>query len=194
MLALRWKQIQKASFLASKKFLLLPFALLSLAACSNFEKGPVGNPHVPEPAKAIELNRYLGRWYEIARYEAGFQKGCEYVTADYSLRPDGKIKVVNACRRGGPDAPRDSVEGHAYVVDGSQNTKLRVTFFWPFYGNYWVLDHGDAYDWAIVGEPSGHYLWFLTRDPHPSDETIQRLKDRAAQMGYNLKLLRMTQQ
>jgi apolipoprotein D and lipocalin family protein len=193
MRTIRWKQRQKESCHASRRFLLL-FFLLSVASCSNFEKGPVGNSHVPEPAKSVELKPYLGRWYEIARYEAGFQKGCEFVTADYSLRTDGKIKVVNSCRRGGPDAPLDSVEGQAYVVDGSQNAKLRVSFFWPFYGNYWVLDHGEAYDWTIVGEPSGHYLWLMTRDPSPSAETVQKLKDRAAQMGYDLGLLRMTRQ
>lgn len=193
MRAIRWEQIQEASCRATGRFLLL-FFLLSLASCSNFEKGPVGNTRVPEPAKPVELNNYLGRWYEIARYEAGFQKGCEYVTADYSLRPNGKVKVINSCRRGSLDAPLDSVEGQAYVVDGSQNAKLRVSFFWPFYGNYWILDHGDAYDWTIVGEPSGHYLWLMARDAHPSDETIKQLKDRAAQMGYDLSFLRMTRQ
>lgn len=194
MKTVRWKKIQQVPCLAIKRCLLLPLFLLSLASCSNFEKGPVGNPRVPEPAKAVELNRYLGRWYEIARYEAGFQKGCEFVTADYSLRTDDKVKVVNSCRRGGQDAPLDSVEGQAYVVEDSQNAKLRVSFFWPFYGDYWVLDHGDAYDWTIVGEPSGHYLWLMTRDVHPSAETVQNLKDRAAQMGYDLGLLRMTKQ
>jgi len=190
----RWKQMREASCLSIRKGLLLFVILLSTSSCAIFEKGPVGNTHVPEPAKAVDLNRYLGRWYEIARYEAGFQKGCEYVTADYSLRPDGKIKVVNSCRRGSLDAPLDSAEGQAYVVDESQNAKLRVSFFWPFYGNYWVLDHGEAYDWTIVGEPSGRYLWLMTRDAHPSDKAVQQLKGRAAQMGYDLGFLRMTKQ
>ncbi len=190
----RWTQRREAPCLSVKKGLLLSVVLLSASSCSDFEKGPVGNAHVPEPAKAVDVTLYLGRWHEIARYEAGFQKGCEYVTADYSLRPDGKIKVINSCRRGTLDDPLDSAEGQAYVVDGSQNAKLRVSFFWPFFGNYWVLDHGDAYDWTIVGEPSGHYLWLMTRDPHPSNETVQQLKGRAAQMGYDLGFLRMTKQ
>lgn len=185
----------RATFcLAIRRCLLLSFILLSAASCSNFEKGPVGNTHVPDPEKSVDLNRYIGRWYEIARYEAGFQKECEYVTADYSLRPDGKIKVVNSCRRGTLDAPLALAEGQAYVVDGSQNAKLRVSFLWPFYGNYWVLDHGEAYDWAIVGEPLGRYLWLLFRTPHPSDQEVQKVKGRAAQMGYNLGFLRMTRQ
>ena len=188
------KHIRKTCCQLIKRRLLLSLILMLTPSCTAFEKGPVGNTHVPEPTKAVDLNRYLGRWYEIARYEAGFQKGCEYVTADYSLRPDGKIKVVNSCRRGNLDAPLDSAEGQAYVVGGSQNAKLRVTFFWPFYGNYWVLDHGTDYDWTIVGEPSGHYLWLMAREAQPSDEAIHHLKARAAQMGYDLRWLRMTKQ
>ena len=79
-------------------------------------------------------------------------------------------------------------------MDGSQNAKLRVSFFWPFYGNYWVLDHGDAYDWSIIGEPSGRYLWLLFRTPHPTDTLEKTVKARAADMGYDLGLLRMTKQ
>ena len=163
-------------------------------AVTGCAQGPVGNPAVPEPAKAVDLQKYLGRWYEIARYEASFQRGCEAVTADYSLHPDGKIKVVNSCRRETLDAPIESAEGLAYVVEGSQNAKLRVSFFWPFYGDYWVLDHGDGYDWVIVGEPSGRYLWLLFRAPHPAEELQRAVKTRAANMGYDLGLLRVTKQ
>jgi len=168
--------------------------LVGLVAVSGCAQGPVGNPVVPEPAKAVELPKYLGRWYEIARYEAIFQKDCEAVTADYSLRSDGKIKVVNSCRRERLDAPVESAEAQAYVVDGSENAKLRVSFFWPFFGNYWVLDHDEAYDWSIVGEPSGRYLWLLFRTPHPSAALEKKVKTRAAAMGYDLGLLRTTKQ
>ena len=170
---------------------LILVALLAVPGCAM---GPVGNPAVPEPAQAVDLEKYLGRWYEIGRYEASFQKGCEAVTADYSLRADGTINVVNACRRERLDAPLESAEGVAYVVDDSRNAKLRVSFFWPFYGNYWVLDHGAAYDWSIVGEPSGRYLWLLFRTPHPSKALQLSVKARAARMGYDLGLLRPTRQ
>jgi len=169
-------------------------ASLILSGCAFFDQGPTGNPAVPQPTKDVDIQKYLGRWYEIARYEASFQRECEAVTADYSLRTDGKIKVVNSCRRATLDAPLESVEGQAYVVEGSRNAKLRVSFFWPFYGNYWVLDRGENYDWAIVGEPSGRYLWLLFRTPHPSEELQQAVKSRAANMGYDLSLLRMTKQ
>jgi apolipoprotein D and lipocalin family protein len=173
---------------------LRPLFLVALMAVAGCAQGPVGNPAVPEPAKAVDLQKYLGRWYEIARYEAGFQKDCEAVTADYTLRPDGKIKVVNSCRRERLDAPIESAEAQAYVVEDTDNAKLRVSFFWPFYGNYWVLDHGETYDWSIIGEPSGRYLWLLFRTPHPTEALEKTVKTRASDMGYDLGLLRPTKQ
>jgi apolipoprotein D and lipocalin family protein len=118
-------------------------AVLALSACAAIQAGPVGNTAVPQPAKAMELDRYLGRWYEYGRYDASFQKGCEAVTADYSLRADGKIDVLNSCRKGGVDGKLDTAKGKAKLVEGTQNAKLKVSFFGPFYGDYWVLDRAD---------------------------------------------------
>ena len=174
--------------------LIRPLFLAAIMAVTGCAQGPVGNHAVPEPTKAVDLQKYLGRWYEIARYEAIFERDCEAVTADYSLRPDGKIKVVNSCHRERLEATVESAEAQAYVVDGSQNAKLRVSFFWPFFGNYWILDHGDAYDWSIVGEQSGRYLWLLFRTPHPTEALEKTVKDRAAVMGYDLGLLMETKQ
>ena len=162
-----------------------------LAACMSM---PRGNPQVPEPQKPVETSRYLGRWYELARYENSFEKGCEGVTADYSLRPDGNIRVLNTCRKGSPAGPQKSSEGKAKIVDGSRNSKLKVSFFGPFYGNYWVLDRADDYSWSIVGEPSGKYLWVLHRKPKISDAERLRLYQRVKGLGYNLNLLRETAQ
>lgn len=167
---------------------------LTTSACSLVSGGPVGNKAVPEPAKPLELERYLGRWYEIGRYEASFQRGCEAVTADYSLRPDGWIKVLNACHLNSPDGPPKQAEGRARIVENSGNAKLRVSFFGPFFGDYWVLDHAEDYSWSIVGEPSGRFLWLLARTPHPSPEETTALEARAASLGYDLSLLRRTQQ
>jgi apolipoprotein D and lipocalin family protein len=169
-------------------------AILALAGCSTFEAGPVGNRAVPEPAKAVEVDRYLGRWYELARYEAGFQKDCEGVTADYSLTAPGQIKVINTCLQGSLQGKSKQANGKAKVVEGSQNAKLRVSFFGPFYGDYWVLDHAEDYSWSIVGEPSGRYLWLLHRQPNPGAATLIRMKARAAELGYDVGLLRVTQQ
>ncbi|MFZ4166673.1 lipocalin family protein [Brevundimonas sp. NPDC058933] len=179
---------------------LLPLVLLvgaaaALGACATLQRGPVGNAAVPQPAKPVELNRYLGRWYELARYEAGFQKDCEAVTADYSLLENGPVRVLNRCRQGAIDGPVKQSEGKAKVVEGSENAKLKVSFFGPFYvGDYWVLDHADDYSWSIVGEPSGRYLWILSREARPGTETRQALRSRVQALGYELSLLRETQQ
>ena len=165
-----------------------------LSACSTLQKGPVGNTAVPQPAKAVEVERYLGKWYELARYEAGFQKDCEAVTAEYSLSGPDEIKVVNSCRKGALDAKLTVANGKAKIVPGSQNAKLKVSFFGPFYGDYWVLDRADDYSWAIVGEPSGRYLWLLSRTARPGDAALRGLTERAASLGYDTKLLRITKQ
>ncbi len=167
---------------------------LVLAGCSTFEAGPVGNRAVPEPGKPVDVDRYLGRWYELARYEAGFQKDCEGVTADYSLTAPGRIRVINTCLQGSLQGKSKQANGQAKVVEGSQNAKLRVSFFGPFYGDYWVLDHAEDYSWSIVGEPSGRYLWLLHRQPNPGATTLARMKVRAAELGYDVGLLRITQQ
>ncbi|WP_066683177.1 lipocalin family protein [Caulobacter sp. CCH9-E1] len=164
--------------------------VLSLSACVS---GPSGNPNPPQPAKAVELDRYLGKWYEVARYDMRFEKGCEGVTAEYSKRADGLIRVLNTCRQGGLDGPVRTAEGKAKIVDTTTNAKLKVSFFGPFYGDYWVLDHADDYSWSIVGEGSGKYLWLLSRRvPSPADR--EALTARAKALGYDVGMLRQTKQ
>lgn len=166
---------------------------LALAGCAAvLSRHPVGNRSVPEPAKDVDVKRYLGRWFEIARYEQSFQAGCEGVTADYSLRADGSIDVLNSCRK--PDGRIKQARGRAEVLDRSSNAKLRVSFFWPFYGDYWVLDHADDYSWSIVGEPSGRYLWILAREPKPSEARVTELIRRTGAMGYDTSQLLRTKQ
>ena len=173
--------------------LALGAALTALVGCAALgPKHPVGNTAVPQPAKPVELSRYLGHWYEIARYEQGFQRGCEGVTADYSLRDDGLIRVVNRCRK--PDGKLDDAVGRAKVVDTATNAKLKVSFFGPFFGDYWVLDHAEDYSWAIIGEPSGRYLWLLAREAQPGAAKVEALYARAQALGYDTAMLRRTQQ
>jgi apolipoprotein D and lipocalin family protein len=164
--------------------------VLSLSACVS---GPSGNPNPPQPAKAVELDRYLGKWYEVARYDMRFEKGCEGVTAEYSKRTDGMIRVLNTCRQGALDGPIKTAEGKAKIVDTTTNAKLKVSFFGPFFGDYWVLDRADDYSWAIVGEGSGKYLWLLSRRvPSPADR--EALTARAKALGYDVGMLRQTKQ
>jgi apolipoprotein D and lipocalin family protein len=171
----------------------LALAAIGFAGYSNLvSRHPVGNRSVPQPNKPVDLQKYLGRWYEIARYEQRFQQGCDGVTADYSLRADGSIDVVNRCRN--PDGKASEARGRAKVVDGKTNAKLKVSFFGPFYGNYWVLDRADDYSWAIVGESSGRYLWLLAREPTPNKVELERLIERASTLGYDTSMLRRTRQ
>ncbi len=175
------------------------FGILLLTAACAGSPGPVGNAAVPQPSRAVALDAYLGTWYEYGRYEAPFQRGCEGVTAQYSLRDDGDIRVVNSCYKGGLDGQFEQSTGRAKIVEGSNGAQLRVSFFGPFYGDYWVLDRGEPdangqYPWSIVGEPSGRYLWMLTREAQPSAELRAALENRVRQLGYDWSLVRLTQQ
>lgn len=161
--------------------------LAAVAAVRLLDRHPVGNPQVPEPHKPVDLERYLGRWYEIARYEQRFERGCKSATADYSMRPDGNIRVLNRCQKG--DGEFEEALGIAKIVDAETNAKLKVSFFRPFYGDYWVIDRGDDYSWSIVGESSGRYLWILSRKPHPGDREVRQLVNRASELGYNTSML-----
>ncbi len=160
---------------------------------SRATRPPVINPDVPEPTKPVEVDRYLGKWYELARHENRFQKGMDAVTAEYGLLGDGKLSVVNRGMRNWPDGEMQEAQARAVIVDEASNAKLKVAFFGPLYtGDYWVLDHGEDYDWAIVGEPSGRYLWVLARDPAPDAQTAELLLQRVDALGYDRWALRRT--
>jgi len=179
---------------------ILPLTLLvcaasALGACATLQRGPVGNAEVPQPAGSVDLNSYAGLWYEIGRYENGFERGCEGVTARYTVRDDGLVGVLNTCRQGGVDGEARTADGRAKVVEGSGNAKLKVSFFGPFYvGDYWVLDHAEDYSWSIVGEPSGRYLWILSREAQPSVQAREAIMRRVGELGYDLTLIRAVQQ
>jgi apolipoprotein D and lipocalin family protein len=159
-------------------------------AYSRATRPPVINAKVPQPAKPVDLQRYLGRWFELARHENRFEKGLDSVTAEYALLPDGKLAIVNRGTRDGKEQVR---EGRAIVADEATNAKLKVSFFGPIYaGDYWVLECGEDYDWAIVGEPSGRYLWVLAREPRPSAALVETILARVEALGYDRWALRRT--
>lgn len=166
-----------------------------LALCLRARLRATGNPDVSEPAKPVDLDRYLGLWYELGRYPNRFERGCEGVTAEYANRPDGLIDVRNTCRKHAPDGTRRVAKGRARVVPGSGNARLKVSFFGPlFFGNYWVVDHAEDYEWSIVGEPSGRFLWILCRNSRPPAATYEALVDRARALGYDMTRFRRTHQ
>jgi apolipoprotein D and lipocalin family protein len=133
----------------------------------------------------LDLERYLGKWYEIARFPNRFERGCAGVTAEYALNPDDTIKVTNTCHKGGPDGPVEVAEGKAKVVAPG---KLEVTFVpWlPFAkGDYWVLHVDRGYSYAVVGEPSGKTGWILARNPELATEKYDKAVSVLESMGYD---------
>lgn len=132
----------------------------------------------------VDLKRYLGLWHEIARYPNWFQKGCLESSANYTLRDDGDIEVINSCKDNGDGKQRQS-KGHAWVVDTVSNAKLKVSFFWPFRGDYWIIELGKEYEYAVIGTPDRKYFWILSRTTIMDGTLYQDILQRAKQQGFN---------
>ncbi|EKD37948.1 MAG: hypothetical protein ACD_75C00929G0004 [uncultured bacterium] len=132
----------------------------------------------------VDLNRYLGLWYEIGRYPNAFQKGCLNSTAMYTSRPDGEIDILNSCRDGQDGSLRET-RGRAWVVanDGS-NARLKVSFFWPFRGDYWIIDLGQGYEYAVVGTPDRKYLWILSRTSSMNTDVLAKILQNVEKQGF----------
>ncbi|HEY5761790.1 MAG TPA: lipocalin family protein [Rhodocyclaceae bacterium] len=162
------------------KPLILPLLLL-LAACQGVPDD--GRPPV-EAVPRVDLQRYAGVWHEIARLPMPFQKQCVGdTTAEYRLRDDGAVAVLNRCRTA---SGFDQAEGKATVVEGSQNARLKVSFFWPFRADYWIIGLDADYRWAVVGDPSRKYLWVLARSPQLPPEQLEAALTIARAQGYDL--------
>lgn len=139
--------------------------------------------------KQLDLERYMGTWYELARYDHRFERNMVGVTATYSFRDDGKIKVVNRGYKGTLNGPVSEAIGKAKVPDNSEPGKLKVSFFWIFYGDYFVLDLDENYQWALIGSSSDKYLWILSRTPQVSDELYNKFLEKLRKRGYNVEKL-----
>jgi apolipoprotein D and lipocalin family protein len=144
-----------------KKMIIMCVIILFIG-CSN------KYPHLPT-VKKVDLEQYTGTWYEIARFEHFFEKGCKNVTATYELKNDGDVRVINRCTMI-ENNEKKVATGVAYPIDNT-NSKLKVSFFRPFYGDYWILDLDENYKYALVGSPSREYLWILSRTKTISDKT-----------------------
>ncbi|MBS1519524.1 MAG: lipocalin family protein [Bacteroidetes bacterium] len=139
----------------------------------------------------VELEKYLGKWYEIAKFPQSFENGCTNVTAEYSLRDDGKISVVNSCTK---DGQPKTTEGIASIDDKESNAKLEVQFQWPFSGKYWIIALAPDYSYAVVGHPNRKYLWILNRKPIMDTMTYNHLVLVAASRGFDIRKLVKTVQ
>lgn len=167
-----------------KKILLL---LLGLIGCSS-------NYPPLEVVPYVDLNKYIGKWYEIASFPQSFQAGCNCSTAEYTISEDGYIKVINSCRLDSANGKLKQAEGKAFVIEGTNNAKLKVQFFWPFKGDYWIIDLASDYSYAVVGHPSREYLWILSRTPKMDENIYKSILSKIAEKGFELKKLNRTNQ
>ena len=166
---------------------------LILLTCLTIS-GCLGMPENVKPVNDFELEKYLGRWYEIARLDHSFERDLEQVTAEYSIREDGGINVVN---RGFLPADKkwNEATGKAYFVNSADEGYLKVSFFGPFYGSYVIFDlDRENYQYAFVSGPDLSYLWLLARTPEVSDEILSDFVTKAESLGYETKSLIMVNQ
>jgi len=164
------------------RFVVPVFTTLFLFAVAR-EGGPADRVE-PKTVPSVDLKKYAGTWYEIARYPNRFQRKCNSdVRATYSLQPNGKVRVLNQCKEA--NGKIKTAKGTAKVVDQVSNAKLKVTFFWPFYGDYWILDLDQDYTYAVVGEPKRKYLWVLSRTPEIDSNLYATILERIKEQGYD---------
>jgi apolipoprotein D and lipocalin family protein len=166
---------------------MLLFGIAGLAKAGAAEDKPLAT--VP----SVDLQKYMGKWYEISSFPQNFQKGCNCTTAEYSMGND-YVRVVNTCRKDSPDGKISQAKGKAFVVKGSNNAKLRVQFFWPFRGDYWIIDLAADYSYAVVGDPSRKYLWILSRTPQMAEGLYQEIVLRCVEKGFDVNKLVKTDQ
>ncbi len=147
-----------------------------------------------ETVASVDLKKYAGKWYEIASYPTIFQKGCCNTSAEYLISDKAYVKVINRCNKDTINGVAKSIEGKAFIVKNSQNAKLKVQFFWPFKGDYWIIGLADDYSWAVVSHPSRKYLWILSRTPSMDETVYQKVIQLIKAKGLNPEKLRKTLQ
>jgi len=141
--------------------------------------------------KSVDLQRYAGTWYELASYPQFFEKGCTHVKATYTAK-NGYIEVFNQSKKKGKE---NNIKGKAFVVKNSGNAKLKVQFFWPFKGNYWIIDLAEDYSWALVSDPNRKTLWILSRTPRMEAALYNSLITKLVERGFEKdKIVKMVQE
>jgi apolipoprotein D and lipocalin family protein len=163
-----------------KNFLIIAGLLISVSMFSQ-EK--------PSVVSSVDLKKYSGTWYEIARLPNTFERKLKCITATYILRSDGKITVLNKGYYISEPTKENKATGVAWVPDVKNPAKLKVQFFWPFSGNYWILDLDKDYKYVLVGDPSFDYLWILCREKKMDEATYRMLLKKATDNGFDIKPL-----
>ena len=166
---------------------LLPRAAAVAVAVALFPPVFQAKADAPAPTKSVDLQRYAGRWYEVARVPNHFEKGreCDGPTADYRQDASGAVTVVQTCHQNSPTGPVKAYHAKAEILDPGTNAKFKLTFFVVVAKEYWVLDHAQDYKWAIVGDPTGQYLWFFSRQAALASGVKDTLLARARALGYD---------
>ena len=147
-----------------------------------------------QTVSSVDLKKYAGKWYEIASFLQRFQKGCHGTIAEYTLSEKGYVIVKNTCRKNSMTGKLKSITGRAFVVKGSNNAKLKVQFFWPIRGKYWIIDLAEDYSYAVVSHPNKKYLWILSRTASMKPEVYQQIIGKLKKMGLDIDKLKMTPQ
>jgi apolipoprotein D and lipocalin family protein len=171
--------------LAQLKFISLIILLMTTTVAQSQKLETVPN---------VDLKKYAGKWYEIASYPQRFQKGCHCTTAEYTLSERGYVIVENRCNKDSVNGRQSYIKGKAFVEKGSGNSKLKVQFFWPFKGKYWIIDLANDYSYAVVSHPNRKYLWILSRTPKMNENLYQQILTRLKKKGFDLTKIQTTKQ
>lgn len=142
----------------------------------------------------VNLIEYAGKWYEIASYPQYFQKDCNCTTATYTPTNKGYLIVENRCNKDSIKGKQSYIKGKAFIEKNAGNAKLKVQFFWPFKGKYWIIDLADNYSYAVVSHPNKKYLWILSRTPQMDENSYKGIVNRLEAKGFNLNKIQKTKQ
>ncbi len=145
-----------------------------------------------ETVPNVDLKKYSGKWYEIASYPQRFQKGCHCTTAEYTLTDKDYVIVENRCKKDSLTGKQSYIKGKAFIEKNSGNAKLKVQFFWPFRGKYWIIDLTNDYSYAVVSHPNKKYLWILARESKMDEEIYKQIISRLKEKGFDLDKIQKT--
>lgn len=152
------------------------------------------NSQTLQTVSSVDLNKYAGKWYEIASYPQRFQKNCNCTTATYTPTDKGYVIIENRCNKDSVNGKESYIKGKAFVEKNSGNAKLKVQFFWPFKGKYWIIDLANDYSYAVVSHPNKKYLWILSRTPKIDQTIYNKIIAQLSDKGFDLSKLQITKQ
>lgn len=174
--------------MSNRIFAVIVIAFLSVSCAKGQTKTEM------ETVKNVDITRYLGTWYEIARFPHSFERNLVGVTATYSLKKNGNIEVLNQGYKNTLDGKRSKAKAFAKTPNPNEPGRLKVYFFWPFGADYFILDLDSEYQWALVGSSSPNYLWILSRKPQMEAALYNSIVSKAKSLGYDTSKLELVPQ